>query len=219
MDRKHYKKSGLQKSPQIRPLSPEEANVMLSRWHYLGAVGFIIHAWGHEEGCCVFGRPRGRQYEKTHKDQGIDIIELIRMVGKPGHKWAMSSLMSQCMKALRNLNLYDKCVTYSDPVAGHNGMTYRAAGWIFDGEISPDERIYTIKEEAAQEPFFEDLAKEKVHPRTAFARYGTSSRTKVKELLGDRCELGEVTDEAKSRFYKLLKRQKPREQERKGLLA
>lgn len=122
----------LKKSPPIRQLLSNEANFMLKKWHYLGNVHGVIYAWGHEEGCLVFTNSRSRLYEKNMNLKGLKIIELARMVGKPNHNWAMSSLMRLCIIQLKKLNKYDLIVTYSDPFAGHNGKVYNSANFIFD---------------------------------------------------------------------------------------
>lgn len=190
MNRDYYKNSGLEKSPTIKRLLPHEANKMLEAWHYLGEVKGIIHAYGHEEGCCVFTNCRSRIYEEKLKEKTIRVIELARMVGKDGHKWSMSSLMSQCVKEIKKLNTYDLIVTYSDPFAGHDGMTYKAAGWSLDCIIEPD----------GHPLFFIDG--NRISPRTLYDKHGTQSVPKIKEIYGCRLEL--KAKPLKKRFIKII---------------
>lgn len=185
MDREKYKNSGLLKSPPIHLLLPVKiAKMMLNKWHYLGEVRGIIYALGHYEGCCVFTNCRSRIYESKH----VKVIELARMVGKPGHKWAMSSLMSQCIKWLKQHTDYKLVITYADPYAGHNGMVYTAAGWIFDGVIGKDGHPLFI------------IDGKRISPRTLYDRHGTQSVPKMKQIYGNRLIL--ESKPLKKRFIK-----------------
>lgn len=188
MDREYYRNSGLQSSPPIRLLTIQETNKMLNDWHYLGAVKCVICSFGHEEGCCVFTNCRSRMYEQKMLEKNIKIIELGRMVGKDGHKWSMSSLMSLCVREIKKLNKYDLIVTYSDPFAGHDGMTYRAAGWLFDG-YSTKEDVYLIDGK-------------RIARRTLYDRHGTQSISKMKEIYGNKLEIKEGKE--KQRFIKII---------------
>jgi len=188
MDRELYKLSGLEKSPLVRPFTPTEANIMLDNWHYLGGVKCILHAYGHDEGVCVFTNCRSRVYEEKMKEKGIKAVELTRMVAKDGHKWGMSSLMSLCEKEIKKLNKYDVIVTYSDPFAGHTGATYKASNWLFDG-CSTKEDVYLIDGKRTAR-------------RTLYDRHGTQSIPKMKEIYGERLEIKEGIE--KNRFIKII---------------
>jgi len=192
MNRNYYKNSGLEKSPKIRDLTIKETNTMLNEWHYLGEVRGVLYSFGHEEGCCVFSNCRSRVYEKNMKEKGIKVIELARMVGAPNHKWSMSSLMSLCVKNIKKLNKYDLIVTYSDPFAGHDGMTYKASGWLLDCIIEPD----------GHPLFFIDG--KRISPRTLYDRHGTQSVPKMEEIYGNRLELKKKP--RKKRFIKIINR-------------
>lgn len=186
----NYKKSGLIKSPEIKLVDKKLANKMLNDWHYLGEVKGILFAYGHEEGCCVFTNCRSRIYEQNLNDKNIKVIELARMVGKNGHKWSMSSLMSQSVKKIKEINKYDLIVTYSDPFAGHDGMVYKASGWIFDGIIGKDGHPLIF------------IDGKQIAPRTLYDRHGTQSVSKIKEIYGNRVEFKEKP--LKKRFLKIL---------------
>jgi len=173
MRRVDYKKSGLTKSPKIRRLQSKQANELLQSWHYLGGVRGILFALGHEEGCCVFTNCRSRIYESKHPG----VIELARMVGKPDRGWAMSSLMSQSLRWMKSNTDYCSVVTYADPFAGHDGMVYRAANWIFDGLIQKDGHPLFI------------IDNKRISPRTLYDRHGTQAVAAMKAIYGVRLEL------------------------------
>jgi len=186
MDRKHYSNSGLLKSPPIRVMTSKQANDMLDEWHYLGRVRGVIYALGHKGGCCVFTNCRSRVYEQKHSG----VIELARMVGRPNHRWAMSSLMSKCIKWLKRNTNYKLVVTYADPFAKHDGKVYKSAGWVFDGMIGKD----------GHPLFFIDG--ERISPRTLYDRHGTQAVGAMNKIYGDRLEL--KLKPLKKRFIKSI---------------
>lgn len=185
-----YKSSGLLKTPPVIELDKKVANTMLNNWHYLGEVRGILFAYGHEEGCLVFTNCRSRIYEEKYKKKNLKVIELARMVGKENHKWSMSSLTAEVIKEIKKKYNYDLIVTYSDPYAGHDGMVYKASGWLFDGIIKKD----------GHPLFFIDG--KRVSPRTLYDRHGTQAVGKMKEIYGNRLELKEKP--LKKRFIKIL---------------
>jgi len=146
---------------------------MLEKWHYLGRCPAIIFAVGHEDGCCVFSTPRSRVMQEKYKP--LKLIELVRMVGSPGHKFAMSSLMAVAAREAKKRG-YDVIVTYSDPYAGHTGQVYRAAGYEDDGPIGKDGHPLIF------------LDGKLVAPKTFYGRHGTQSIPKLKEIYGSRLE-------------------------------
>ena len=181
----------LTKTPVVRELTPREANSMLEKWHYLGKCPAIIFAVGHEEGCCVFSTPRSRIMQQKYKPSKL--IELVRMVGKPGHTFAMTSLMSVAAKFAKNKG-WDVIVTYSDPYAGHTGNVYRAAGYEDVGLVCKDGHPLIF------------LDGKLTAPKTFYGRHGTQSIPKLKEIYGDR--LLTQPKPLKSKFIKWLTKQK-----------
>jgi hypothetical protein len=111
------------------------------------------------------------------------------MVGAPGHKWAISSLMSRACREIKRLG-YKRIVTYADPYAGHDGMVYRAAGWAYDGESAKDGHPLF---------FIDDVL---VSPRTLYDRHGTQSVAVIRAIYGDRLRI--EPKPAKRRFVKEL---------------
>jgi hypothetical protein len=175
LNRNYYKNSNLVKCDTIQKLTIIETNEMLNSWHYLGQLKNFTVSYGNENGCCVYGVPRSRIL-KTNCP--YKIIELVRMVGRPNHNFAMSSLMSNSIKLLKKeFPDYEVIITYSDPKAGHNGNTYRAANWIDLGQISKDGHPLIYLDNKPQ------------HPRTQYSRYGTSSIKILKEKFGNRLQI------------------------------
>lgn len=177
-----YENSGLVISPPIRLLTSTEANSQLKRWHYLGTVKGIIFAVGHDEGCCVFTNCRSREYEKRI---GCRVVELARMVGKPKHKWAMSSLMAAAVKEAFKRG-YQLIVTYADPYVGHHGKVYLAANWQPDGTSSKD-TVYLLDGKRISRRYLYDL-------------HGTQSKSRMKEIYGNRLQF--EPSPPKQRFIK-----------------
>jgi hypothetical protein len=175
----------------VHELSSKEANKMLEDWHYLGKCPAIIFAVGHDEGCCVFSTPRSRVMQQKYKP--AKLIELVRMVGKPGHTFAMTSLMAQSAREAKKRG-YDVIVTYSDPWAGHTGNVYRAAGYEDMGLVCKDEHPLIF------------LDGKLTAPKTFYGRHGTQSIPKLKEIYGER--LSTKPKPLKSKFIKWLTKQK-----------
>ena len=163
----------LGKTPFCRLLTAEESNKMLNDWHYLGEVRGILFSVGHEEGCCVFTNCRSRIYEKKHPG----VVELSRMVGMPNHAWAMSSLMAQAARECKKRG-YTEIITYADPWNNNTGKVYLAAGWESAGTTTAD-TVYL-------------LDGERIARRTLYDRHGTQSKTKMKEIYGERLKFEEA---------------------------
>lgn len=168
MNREKYKNSGLLPSPPTRLLNKVEVDTMLNAWHYLGSVRGFIFAVGHDEGCCVFTNCRSRIYESNYTGR---VVELGRMVGSPGHKWSMTSLMSKSIRECRR-RAYTRVITYADPWNGNGGTVYLAAGWKADGFTSRD-TVYL-------------LDGKRVSRRTFYDKHGTQSMSEMMKIYGNR---------------------------------
>lgn len=157
-------------SKDVYILDKYSANAMLNDWHYLGPVINSVIAIGHNEGCLIFGNPRSRYFHKHHPNS----VELIRMAAKPDRTWALTSLISKALKLLKQVTTYDLVVSYADTNVGHTGTIYKAANWIDDGFTGQNGHpiIY--------------INDKQVHPKTLYARHGTSSIPKLKEIYGEK---------------------------------
>lgn len=157
-------------SPPGRILTHEEWSSQIQDWHYLGSrCRGVIFSWGHSEGCCVFTNPRSREISKWFPE--LIVQELARMVGKPNHMWAMSSLMSDSIKECKRRG-WDILITYADPSNSNTGSVYRAANWIPFGE-STRERVW----------YLDDI---RVSRRSMYDKHGTQSVPAMKVIYGDR---------------------------------
>ncbi len=175
----------LQKSPLVRTLSLQEANILLEKYHYLGPVRTASLCLGHEEGCTVWGTLRSRGLDSALRLSGFQAIELIRMVGSPFHTWAMSSLLSISSKLIFKQKGFDALITYADKEQGHTGSTYLAANWIKIQDAQPD-------------GFTWYLDGNRVSRKRFFNEFGSSSWETVQTAYGSR--IRRELDIPKSRF-------------------
>lgn len=157
-------------SPLGQELLKDDWSSLLNKWHYLGAsCKGIVLAWGHSEGCCIYGNPRSRKIELWFPD--LKMLELLRMVGIDGHKWSLTSLMAQAHKVLKQ-RAVDILVTYADPTAGHNGTIYSAGNWVSIG-YSSTEAVWT-------------LDGKRISRRWVYDQHGTQSVPVAKQIYGNR---------------------------------
>jgi hypothetical protein len=176
--------SPLQKSPWVTLITLREANALLVH-HYLGPVRSAIICFGHEEGCTVWGVPRSRSVHDNMRAAGFSLIELVRMVGIPGHKWATSSLLSHSVWCLFSAGNFDSAITYADREAFHTGATYLAANWRQIEDAQPDGFTWW-------------LDGGRVSRKRFYKEFGSSAIERVKAIYGDRLRL--VPDVPKKRF-------------------
>lgn len=185
-ERAKYQKSGLLRSPPVVPVGKQAANLLLSRWHYLGAVHTASHWLGHGEGCTVWGVMRSRTWQTRLREAGFDPLELVRMAGIDGHQWATSSMLSQSIRWLLQNTGHDCFVTYADPMHAHSGAVYRSAGWI------------RLPQDSQPDGFTWRLDGRIVSRKKFFAELGTSALGTVRAKYGERVTL--EPDVPKPRF-------------------
>ena len=174
----------LQKSPRVKIISLKKANELLKH-HYLGAVRTAQLCFGHEEGCTVWGVPRSISVQKRMRDAGFEPIELVRMVGIPGHLWATSSLLAHSMRLLFKTSNFDSAITYADREVGHTGNTYLAANWLQVEDAQPDGSTWW-------------LDGKRVSRKRFFNEFGTTKYEIVKTKYGKRLVV--TPDIPKKRF-------------------
>jgi hypothetical protein len=171
-------------------VSLELANRLLSKYHYLGPVRSATAIFGHAEGVTVWGVLRSRALHSSLRLADFSPVELIRMVGVPGHRWAMSSLMAVSLRFLRSR--FDCFITYADRQAGHTGKVYLAANWkAFPEDAQPDGYVWRLDGAIVSRKRF-------------FSELGTSQISQVKKKYGYRLSL--EPDVPKRRFFYLLER-------------
>ena len=192
--------SPLQKSPRVERISLAAANTLL-RHHYLGPVKSATVCFGHSEGCTVWGVPRSRAVHAKMRNAAFTLIELIRMVGVPGHKWATSSLLSHSIRCLFSSTTFDSAITYADREVFHTGAVYLAANWLPLEDAQPDGFLWRLDGlRVSRQRFYKSL--------------GSSSLALVKERYGSRLVV--IPDVPKKRF--LLLKDRARTEEAKVVL-
>ena len=103
---------------------PRTVAFYLDANHYLGATGRGF-AWSDDFGVVVLAPPTSRRLPRTW-------LELARWCLIPGRPNAGSEQWSAVRRwlAVERPDI-TTIVSYSDPVAGHTGALYRAAGWLW----------------------------------------------------------------------------------------
>lgn len=161
------------KSPPGRLLTKPEWSKQLNDWHYLGATCCgVIFAWGHDEGCCVYNVPRSRMISRWFP--GLKMVELSRMVGAPGHAYAMTSLMAESLREAKHRG-FDVAVTYADPIQDHTGCVYKAGNWVSDG-FSSNERVWF-------------LDGKRISRKGMYSKHGTQAEVVIRGLYKDRLSI------------------------------
>lgn len=193
--REDYATSGLVPSPPVARVTLADANRLLDAHHYLGGLRTATLALGHEEGATMWGVLRSRGWDAKLRAAGFKAIELVRMVGIPGHRWATSSLLASSTKTV--LREYDVVVTYADPMAGHSGAVYRAANWVeLPQRAQPDGWVWRLDGRVVSRKRF-------------YGEFGTSAYETVAAHYGAR--LSREPDVPKRRFYRLRDPRRARE--------
>lgn len=182
----------LHSSPKVAQIRLDEANSLLARYHYLGPVRTATICFGSGEGATVWGVMRSPGWFKKLREAGFNSLELIRMVGIDGHKWATSSLLSHSVRQIFRTSSFDALVTYADRQAKHTGNVYLAANW------------NRLPQDAQPDGFIWRLDGKIVSRRRFFNEFGTSKIQTVKDKYGGR--LTTELDMPKRRFYYLKNR-------------
>lgn len=150
---------------EVIELKAKDCEEWLLKKHYLKRVPTISFAFGilkdeTVEGVATFSGAIARF------DLPVTPYELSRLVvndGLPDN--TLSWFLSQCIKKFPKPAII---VSYADENWGHHGYIYQATNWLYTGYSSGEKRIFINGEE--------------VHRRTLYARYGTSSIPKLKEM-------------------------------------
>lgn len=142
-------------------------------WHYSKTlpVGKLVKfgVWEDTQfiGVVLFSRGANRNMLKPYGLEQTQGCELTR-IALADHKTPVSRILSICTRLLkRNFAGLRLVVSYADTNQGHTGGIYQASNWIYDYESSQDEMVINGK---------------KIHRKSAFSKYGTSSVEKLKAL-------------------------------------
>ena len=164
---------------QMRPeLKIEWATIASARyacryWHYSKTlpVGKLVKfgVWEDNQfiGVVLFSRGANRNMLKPYGLDQTQGCELTR-IALTSHQVPVSRILAICTRLLRQkyqgLRLV---VSYADTNQGHIGSIYQASNWVYDFETCQDEMV---------------INGQKIHRKSAFSKYGTSSVEKLKAL-------------------------------------
>lgn len=152
--------------------SREAAKYACEHWHYSKCLPsgnlVTVGAWEHDKyiGCVIFGHGAIYEIGTPYGLTQFQCVELVR-IALTRHDFTVSRIMSLALKFLRKrcpkLRLV---VSYADPAQGHHGGIYQATNWIYTGQIAIRDYI--------------KVNGQILHPRSIYAKYGTSSIQKLK---------------------------------------
>ena len=136
-------------------------------------------------GVICFGQSSNMHVSSGFGLQGNHVIELLRMALN-GKQESTSKSMSVAMKLVKkDAPLVKLLISYADNNQGHVGTIYQATNWYYIGQSNIDARsgIY--------------LDGFPVSYRGFGKRYGTTSQSKLKDILGNRILFKEVQSKNK----------------------
>lgn len=166
---------------EIREIDNSFAKLFIEKHHYTHSCNLAKVSYGffnNDKIVCVvvFSRPSGKNLSKSIWKDGNDTntMELIRMFSFDGSpKNTESFCISRCIKEIKKeLPNIKVLVSYADSGAGHVGYIYQASNWSFIGQASAERKIF--------------IDGVRQHRRSLYGKYGTSSITSLKSILGDR---------------------------------
>lgn len=170
------------------------AEYAVRHWHYLGSmpsgkvVAFGVWADGRFAGAVLFGRGSTPKIGAALDLPQTQVCELVR-VAFDRHAWPASQAVSSAVRLLRarqpGLRLV---VSFADAGHGHRGGLYQAMNWTYLGPMIS----WTLR-----------VGADRVHPRTAVARWGTCS---VAELRARGADVERVDLPAKHKYVLPLDR-------------
>lgn len=145
------------------------ARFACEKWHYSGRLPsgklMIVGVWeaGEYVGAVIFGRGANNNIGTRYGLAQDQVCELVR-VALRDHFHPVSRIVSIALKMIRSeapgLRLV---VSYADPAQGHYGGIYQAMNWLYAGTS-------TVQRELV----FNGMP---MHKRSAFSKFGTSSRS------------------------------------------
>ena len=164
--------------------SHKAAKYAVEHWHYSGCLpagkSAKIGAWedGKFIGCVIFGLGSNRNMSGKYGLKIDQCCELTR-IALNKHKSTVSKIASIAIRFIKakykGLKLI---VSYADPSQGHYGGIYQAMNWIYIG-----------KSQAQRELIFNGKF---LHKRSASAKWGTASPSKIMKKYGVVVKYGPV---------------------------
>lgn len=199
---------------ETRLVDNDYAKRFISKYHYSKSCSNIVVAIGQWLGfdlvnCIIFNYCCGREMAKQVMKGGNNdnTLELSRMVSiEPKPKNLESYAIAKAFEWLKlNMPNIKVIISYADNTMGHKGYCYQASNFIYYGQSRPTKEFY--------------LDGERIHERVLNSRFGTSSPTKLKEILGNRLVV-KTNEETKSRYYHLIyQNKKEKKQLEKNILV
>lgn len=144
----------------------DEAMRFVQEFHYLqtlpksSRINFAVRVAGQPDVVASYGPFHAPRLPD-------DMLELRRLVKRPGSSVSLSKFLSVTLRILRAAGV-PGVLTWADPAAGHHGGIYQATNWIYNEPNSYSWNSHFITDTGAV-----------VDHREAFKRFGTSSKTKV----------------------------------------
>lgn len=158
-----------------------EAKIFMQQYHYTHscAKSTIAYKFTHQnQTCCVivYGQPSGKYLASSIWEGGTEneCLELLRLYS---FDWCDKNIESYCIsssikKLKTDMPEIKFLVSYADCSAGHVGYIYQASNWIYIGKSGGERKI-----------FIDNVRR---HRRDLYDKYGTSSISQLKTLLGNR---------------------------------
>jgi len=190
------------KKLELRLVDNYVAKAYIEKYHYSKCCGGISFALGHFYGntlknLIAYSIPVCRNIPQQIMEGGTqeNTLELIRMISiDPKPKNLESYCISNTFSWIKiNHPKVKIIVSYADNGMGHYGYCYQASGFTYYGQSRTTKAWF--------------IDGKRMHEKTIFNMYGTSSYEKLKEKFGDRL-ICEETNETKSRYYFILSQTK-----------
>jgi hypothetical protein len=179
------------RSLRVEPVDARVVAPMMIERHYLGCMPmaplacFGVYLGTQLVGGVVFTTGARHSHKSVAGAGRGDVATLARLyLDGEIPKNAESRVLGVVARLLRRQRRVRVLLSYADPVAGHTGTVYRAAGWTYLGRTEPG-RYLDFGDGALR------------HPRSVSSHYGTNSPKRLR-LLGHK--VATVTIEGKHRF-------------------
>lgn len=124
--------------------------------------GGIFGNFGKLRTAIIYSHPVNRNYNPK-------ILELIRLVRDDDYNKPLSSFVSWTLRWLKKNTDVPYVISYADSQFGHHGGIYQACSFYYVG----------IRKESCVG--FQDKEGNFIHRRSAYAKFGTSSKDKLKD--------------------------------------
>lgn len=170
----------------MTPIPNSEAKEIIEQYHYTKSCPKATYSLGfyYKDKLCtviVYGQPSNSNLAASLWEGGNEqeCLELLRLFS---FDWCPKNIESYCISQSikwlkKNHPEIKMLVSYADTSVGHVGYVYQASNWLYVGMSSAEREIY--------------IDGKRYHRRSLYDKFGTSSLKVLKEMLGDRLELGE----------------------------